>query len=443
MGPAHATSGSGDRGVRYVALHSSRDSRPARIAHRLGDVNSRWRAVAEAAGLTSPDGSTRPTIFAEMTALAAATGAANLGQGFPDADGPEWIREAAVAAVRNGANQYPPGRGIPALREAVAAHEQRHYGLTFDPDQEILITAGATEAIAAAILALVGHGDEVLTIEPFYDSYAASIAMAGATHVTVPLLAGPDGFRLDAEALAERVTERTRLILVNTPHNPTGTVLTRTELELIAAAATRVNAVVVTDEVYEHLTFDGQVHTPLATLPGMAERTLTISSAGKTFSLTGWKIGWVCGPAPLIEALLAVKQYLTYSGGAPFQPAIARALIEGDADIVELRDSLSRRRDLLITGLRSSGFDVIVPGGTYFVCADATPFLSDEVPDGAAFARALPHLAGVACVPISAFCRAGSDTADALSPWVRFTFVKDTSTLEEAVARLQSLVTPA
>ena len=373
-----------------------------------------------------------------MSALAAATGAANLGPGFPDADGPEWIREAAITAVREGANQYPPGRGIPALRAAVAAHQLRHYGMTFDPDSEILITAGATEAIASAILALAGPGDEVLTIEPFYDSYAAGIAMAGATHVTVPLVPGADGFRLDVEALAERVTERTRLILVNTPHNPTGTVLTRAELARVAEAATRVDAIVITDEVYEHLTFDGQVHTPLAILPGMAERTLTISSAGKTFSLTGWKVGWVCGPAALIEALLAVKQYLTYSGGAPFQPAIARALVEGDTDIAELRDSLSTRRDLLITGLRSSGFDVIVPGGTYFVCADATPFLSAEIPDGSAFARALPALAGVACVPISAFCREGSDAAASLSSWVRFTFVKDSSTLEEAVSRLQA-----
>ena len=374
-----------------------------------------------------------------MTALAAATGAANLGQGFPDADGPEWIRDAAIAAIREGANQYPPGRGIPALREAVAAHQLRHYGLRVDPDREVLITAGATEAIAAAILALAGPGDEVLTIEPFYDSYAAGIAMAGATHVTVPLVPGPDGFRLDLEALAERVTERTRVILINTPHNPTGTVLSRAELDAIVAAAVRADAVVVTDEVYEHLTFDGLAHTPLAGLPGMAERTLTISSAGKTFSLTGWKVGWVCGPAALIEALLAVKQYLTYSGGAPFQPAIARALVDGDADIAELRDSLAARRDLLITGLRDAGFDLVVPGGTYFVCADARPFLTDAMPDGAAFARALPELAGVACVPVSAFCREGSDAATALASWVRFTFVKDRETLDAAVSRLQSL----
>lgn len=443
--------------------------------------------MSEAAGLIAPDGSIRPTIFAEMTALAHETGAANLGQGFPDSDGPEWIREAAVQAVRDGANQYPPGRGIPALRAAVAAHQRRHYGLDPDPDREVLVTAGATEALAAAILALAGPGDEVVTLEPFYDSYAASIAMAGATHVTVPLLPGPDGFRIDLSALDAAVGERTRVILVNTPHNPTGTVLSASELQRIAATAVRADAVVVTDEVYEHLTFDGIAHTPIATLPGMAERTLTVSSAGKTFSLTGWKIGWVAGPAELIEAVLAVKQYLTYSGGAPFQPAIARALAGGDdggdRDIAELRDSLARRRDLLTAGLRDAGFEVVVPNGTYFVCADAAPLIggaaggpaghparrersersrrnhthgfcdcaqndrlrsaqNDEhraAVDGATFARALPECAGVACVPVSAFCRAGSATAEALSSWVRFTFVKDEQTLRTAIDRLRAL----
>lgn len=374
-----------------------------------------------------------------MTALAQATGAANLGQGFPDADGPEWVREAAIDAIRDGANQYPPGRGIPELREAVAAHQLRHYGITLDPATEILVTAGATEALAAAVLALAGPGDEIVTLEPFYDAHAAIIAMAGATHVTVPLVPDPTGFRLDHTALAAAVTERTRLILVNTPHNPTGTVLTDDELAAIAAAATRVGATVITDEVYEHLTFDGRTHHPIATLPGMAERTLTISSAGKTFSLTGWKIGWVSGPAELIEAVLAVKQFLTYSGGAPFQPAIARALTEGDTDVAELRDSLAERRDLLVSGLRRAGFDLVVPEGTYFVCADAAPFLTPELPDAAAFARDLPGRLGVACVPVSAFCAAGSPTATALASWVRFTFVKDVDTLRTAITRLQRL----
>lgn len=399
--------------------------------------------MSDAAGLIAPDGSIRPTIFAEMTALAHATGAANLGQGFPDSDGPEWIREAAVQAVRDGANQYPPGRGIAALRAAVAEHQRRHYGLDPDPEREVLVTAGATEALTAAILALAGPGDEVVTLEPFYDSYAACIAMAGATHVTVPLVPGPGGFRVDLAALDAAVGERTRVILVNTPHNPTGTVLSTTELERIAAAAERADAVVVTDEVYEHLVFDGVAHMPIAALPDMAERTLTISSAGKTFSLTGWKIGWVTGPAELIEAVLAVKQYLTYSGGAPFQPAIARALAGGadggDRDIAELRRSLARRRDLLVSGLRDAGFEVVVPNGTYFVCADAAPFLTADLPDGAAFARALPGMAGVACVPVSAFCRAGSATAESLASWVRFTFVKDEETLRTAIDRLQAL----
>lgn len=391
-----------------------------------------------AAGLASGDGTVRPTIFAEMSALAAATGSANLGQGFPDEDGPAWIREAAVDAIRAGENQYPPGRGIQRLREAIAGHQSRHYGIDLDPDTEVLVTAGATEALTAAILALAGPGDEVVTLEPFYDSHAAAIAMAGATHVTVPLVPSGGGFAVDRAVLSAAVTPHTKLILVNSPHNPTGTVLTREELSDIAAAAVAADAIVITDEVYEHLVFDGASHIPIATLPGMRERTLTISSAGKTFSLTGWKVGWVAGPAHLIEAVLAVKQFLTYSGGAPFQPAIASALTDGDADIAELRETLDARRELLLASLTRAGFTSVRPQGTYFVCADATPFLTDAVPDGAAFARWLPAHAGVACVPLSAFCRAGSETADALSNWVRFTFVKDDATLATAIERLET-----
>ena len=374
-----------------------------------------------------------------MTALAQRTGATNLGQGFPDADGPEWIRDIAAQAIRDGANQYPPGRGIAPLRVAIAAHQARHYGLEVDPETEVLVTAGATEAITSAVLALAGPGDEVATIEPFYDSHAASIALAGATHTTVPLIPSADGFRLDLAALDTVIGERTRLIIVNTPHNPTGTVLERHELEAIAAAATRVGAIVIADEVYEHLVFDGRRHLPIASLPGMRERTISISSAGKTFSLTGWKIGWATGPAELIEALLSVKQFLTYSGGAPFQPAIAAALVRGDDDIAELRDSLASRRDLLREGLAAAGLSTTAPCGTYFVCADATPFLTPEMPDGAAFARALPELAGVACVPVSAFCIEGSAAAQALAPWVRFTFVKDEATIRTAIERLAAL----
>ena len=378
-----------------------------------------------------------------MSALAAQTNSANLGQGFPDEDGPEWIREAAIEAIRAGVNQYAPGRGSLDLRQAIAAHQARHYGLTLDPESEVLVTTGATEAIAAALLALAGPGDEVVTLEPFYDSHAACIAMAGATHVTVPLVPRGGGFRLDVDALRQAVGPRTRVILVNTPHNPTGTVLNLAELEAVAAAARAVDAIVVTDEVYEHLVFDGARHVPIASLPGMRERTLTISSSGKTFSLTGWKIGWVAGPAPLIDALLAVKQFLTFTSGAPFQRAIARALgtgkAGGDADINALRDTLSYRRDLLMDGLAAAGFKTVRPDGTYFVCADASPFLSAEVADGAAFARWLPGAIGVACVPLSAFCRAGSPTAHALANWVRFTFVKREDTLRTAIDRLAGL----
>ena len=378
-----------------------------------------------------------------MSALAAQTNSANLGQGFPDEDGPEWIREAAIEAIRAGVNQYAPGRGSLDLRQAIAAHQARHYGLTLDPESEVLVTTGATEAIAAALLALAGPGDEVVTLEPFYDSHAACIAMAGATHVTVPLVPRGGGFRLDVDALRQAVGPRTRVILVNTPHNPTGTVLNLAELEAVAAAARAVDAIVVTDEVYEHLVFDGARHVPIASLPGMRERTLTISSSGKTFSLTGWKIGWVAGPAPLIDALLAVKQFLTFTSGAPFQRAIARALgtgkAGGDADINALRDTLSYRRGLLMDGLAAAGFKTVRPDGTYFVCADASPFLSAEVADGAAFARWLPGAIGVACVPLSAFCRAGSPTAHALTNWVRFTFVKREDTLRTAIDRLAGL----
>jgi N-succinyldiaminopimelate aminotransferase len=402
-------------------------------------VIERWREVAAATGLLSKDGSAKPTIFAEMSALAARTGAANLGQGFPDEDGPEWIREVAVAAIRDGENQYPPGLGIASLRSAVAEHQRRRYGIELDPQTEVLITAGATEALTAAILGLVGPGDEVLTLEPFYDSHAAAIAMAGARHVTVPLVPAPSGFRLDLDALRTAITPSTRLILVNTPHNPTGTVLSRDELQAIADEAQRVDAVVLTDEVYERLTFDGAEHVPIATLPGMRERTLTVSSAGKTFSLTGWKVGWISGPARLVTATLAIKQFLTYSGGAPFQPAIARALVEGEADIEALRTSLDARRELLIEGLQQAGFETLRPAGTYFVCADASPFLTAEMPDGAAFARALPELAGVACVPLVAFCQKGSPTAEGLANWVRFTFVKDEATIRTAIERLRVL----
>lgn len=406
-------------------------------------MTKRWQEVAIATGLADTDGTARPTIFEEMSVLAVATGSANLGQGFPDEDGPEWVREIAVEAIRNGGNQYAPGRGTPDLRRAVATHQERHYGLTFDPDSEVFAAAGATEAITTIMLALAQPGDEVLTLEPFYDSHAAAIAMAGATHTTAPLVPHEDGFRLDIEAMRKTVTPRTRIILVNTPHNPTGTVLSRDELAAIAEEAQRVDAIVVSDEVYEHLTFDGAKHIPIASLPGMRDRTLTVSSAGKTFSLTGWKIGWVTGPAHLVDAALAIKQFLTYTNGAPFQPAIAAALESGDGDVAELRDKLAGRKERLITGLQDAGFTTASPAGTYFVCADASAFLTDEVPDGAAFARWLPENIGVACIPVPAFCREGSPTAKFLKNWVRFTFVKDDATLDLALERLTKLTKPA
>lgn len=403
----------------------------------------RWQLTSAATGLMASDGSITPTIFAEMSALAQRTGAANLGQGFPDEDGPEWVRKLAANSILDGHNQYPPGRGIEDLRAAIAESQQRHYGISLDPETEVLVTAGATEALTAAILAFAGEDDDVVTLEPFYDSHAAAIAMAGARHVTVPLVAATNGFAVDLDALERVVTDRTRLIIVNTPHNPTGTVLSDAELSAIAAAAERADALIVTDEVYEHLVFDGVKHRPIATLPGMRERTITISSAGKTYSLTGWKIGWATGPAHLIEAVLSIKQFLTYSGGAPFQPAIAEALRRGNADILALRASLSERRNLLIDGLERAGFTTVTPAGTYFVCADASPFLTDTVADGAAFARALPERAGVVCVPVSAFCHEGSEVAESLKNWVRFTFVKDVPTLERGIAGLMKLRLPA
>ncbi|HEY9410237.1 MAG TPA: pyridoxal phosphate-dependent aminotransferase [Jiangellaceae bacterium] len=379
------------------------------------------------------------TIFAEITALATRTGAINLGQGFPDTDGPTTLLDAAVAAIRGGANQYPPGPGVPELRTAVADHQRRFYGLEVDPETEVLVTAGATEAIAAAVLALCEPGDEVVTFEPYYDSYAASIALAGAQRRTVPLRVpeGPDGpdqreFGFDEARLRAAFGPRTRLVLVNTPHNPTGKVFTRAELELIGALAAEHGAVVVTDEVYEHQVYDDRVHVPMATLPGMAEHTLTISSAGKTFSVTGWKIGWVHGPAPLVAAVRAVKQFLTFVSGGPFQPAVAGALGLGDEFYLGLVAELQRKRDLLAAGLDAAGFEVFTPGGTYFVVADARGLGFD---DGVDLCRRLPELAGVAAVPVSVF----TDDKEASRSLVRFAFCKRDEVLGEAAERLGRL----
>ncbi|UFU05110.1 aminotransferase class I/II-fold pyridoxal phosphate-dependent enzyme [Ruania halotolerans] len=415
-----------------------------------GHTQQPWQRVAHAAGLLAADGTTRATIFAEMTALATKTGAVNLGQGFPDSDGPRAVTDAAAAAIRDGINQYPPGPGIPELRQAIAAHQERHYDISLDPDRQVLVTTGATEAIAAALLALASPGDDVLTLEPYYDSYAAVIALTGARHTRAPLVPGPTGFRLDLTALRRAVNDRTRVILLNTPHNPTGAVLSAAELAEVARLAQVHDAVVVTDEVYEHLTYDDVPHLPIATMPGAAARTLTISSAGKSFSVTGWKIGWISGPAELIEAVRTVKQFLTYTSGAPFQPAVALALgletsDSPDADwLPTLRRSLAHRRDQLTDGLRHAGLAPVPAAGTYFVMADAQPLLAGPlagagITTAEELCRRLPELAGVVAVPATAFTTAGSPSTDALRTWVRFTFVKSEATIAEALRRLQTL----
>jgi N-succinyldiaminopimelate aminotransferase len=374
------------------------------------------------------------TIFAEMTALAIRTGSVNLGQGFPDTDGPPEMLASAQRAIGSGVNQYPPGPGVPELRRAVADQRRRDYGLEHDPDTEVLITVGATEGIAAALLALVEPGDEVVLVEPYYDSYAACVAMSGARRRSVPLRPNPDTgrFELDVRALRAAVGPRTRALLINTPHNPTGTVFTDAELAAVAALAVERDLLVITDEVYEHLLFDGLVHRPLATYPGMAARTLSVSSAGKTFSVTGWKIGWVCGPAELVAAVRAAKQFLTFVGGAPFQPAVAYALANEMDWVAKLRDDLQAKRDRLSEGLVDAGFGVYRSEGTYFICTDVRGLGYD---DGIEFCRALPQRVGVVAVPVQVF-------VDDPAPWrhlVRFAFCKRDEVLDEAVGRLRRL----
>ncbi|MGW0281677.1 pyridoxal phosphate-dependent aminotransferase [Streptomyces sp. NPDC003236] len=371
------------------------------------------------------------TIFAEMSALAVSTGAINLGQGFPDTDGPEEIREAAVRALRDGrGNQYPPGPGVPELRTAIAAHQLRHYGLSYDPDTEVLVTAGATEAIAASLLALLEPGDEVVALEPYYDSYAASIAMAGGRRVPVTLRPHDGAFRLDLDELRAAVTDRTRLLLINTPHNPTGAVLTRAELAAVAELAVERDLLVVTDEVYEHLVFDGAEHTPLASFPGMRERTVTIGSAGKTYSFTGWKVGWVTGAAELVTAVRSAKQFLTYVSSGPFQYAVAEALALPDPYFEEFRAGMQAKRDLLAAGLTEAGFEVFRSAGTYFITTDIRP-LGES--DGFTFCRSLPERAGVVAIPNAVFY----DHREAGAPFVRFAFCKRTEVLTDAAERLR------
>ena len=373
-----------------------------------------------------------PTIFSTMSALAARTGAVNLGQGFPDVDGPPEVIAAAVTALESGANQYAPGPGVPALRQAIARHQQRHYGIELDPDREVVVTTGCTEGVAAALLGLVDPGDEVVVLEPYYDSYVAMIQIAGGGRRPVTLRA-PD-FRLDADELRAAIGPRTRFILLNSPHNPTGTVLTRSELQRVADLAIEHDLVVITDEVYEHLTFsdDGthHEHVPIATLPGMWERTLSLSSAGKSYSVTGWKVGWATGPAELVAALLSAKQWLTFTSGAPLQPAIAVALDDEPAWPRALARDLQARRDLLCDGLASLGLGVRRPEGTYFALTDIS---SLGWQDGMEFCLALPERAGVVAIPTQPFhdSRAGDQL-------VRWAFCKETSVVEEALSRLSA-----
>jgi N-succinyldiaminopimelate aminotransferase len=370
------------------------------------------------------------TIFAEMSALASDTGSVNLGQGFPDVDGPPEIAAAAAAAIMEGrGNQYPPGPGIPELRRAVAGHQRRWYGQDVDPDTEVLVTAGATEAIAAALIALMEPGDEAIAFEPYYDSYAACIAMAGGTRVPVTLR--PPGFRPDLDALRAAITPRTRLILLNSPHNPTGAVFSHAELAQIAAVACEHDLLVVSDEVYEHMVFEGE-HVPIGSLPGMRERTVTISSAAKTFSFTGWKIGWVTATPELVTAVRTVKQFLTYVTGGPFQYAVAEALALPDAYFASISADLRVKRDLLCSGLAGAGFEVYRPAGTFFVTTDIRGLGTQ---DGMDFCRELPRRAGVVAIPSSVFY----DDKEAGRTQVRFAFCKREDVLREALARLAGM----
>ncbi len=368
-----------------------------------------------------------PTIFTEMSALAMRTQSVNLGQGFPDVDGPPSVLARASEALASGRNQYAPGPGVPELRQAVARHQQRHYGLDLDPDTQVVVTTGCTEGIAGALLGLVDPGDEVLVLEPYYDSYTAMIQMAGGVRRPVTLR-WPD-FRLDLEGLrAAAASPRARFLLLNSPHNPAGTVLRPDELQAVAAVAVEHDLVVITDEVYEHLVYDGHAHVPIATLPGMFGRTLTLSSVGKSYSLTGWKVGWATGPAELVGAVLAAKQWLTFTSGAPLQPAVAFALDEEPAFPVELAADLQGRRDLLCAGLRDVGLDVRVPEGTYFATTDISAL---GWPDGDTFCRALPERAGVVAIPTQGFH--DSAAGDQL---VRWAFCKQPEVIEEGLARL-------
>lgn len=375
------------------------------------------------------------TIFAEMTALATEHDAINLGQGFPDTDGPAAMLEVARQAIADGLNQYPPGPGMPVLRQAIVADRAARYGISHDPNSEVLVTVGATEAISAAVLGLVEPGEEVLLIEPYYDSYAAAVALAGAVRRAVPLVRDGERYALDVDGLRAAITPNTKMLVVNSPHNPTGTVFTEAELLAVAELACEHDLLVLSDEVYEHLVFDGLTHTPLAALPGMYERTVTVSSAAKTFNVTGWKTGWACGPADLIDGVRSAKQFMSFVAGGPFQPAVAHALEHEQRWVQQMRNELQGKRDLLASALRGAGFGVYSGGGTYFLLADISAL---GTRDGIEFCRRLPRDVGVAGVPVSVF----TDHPEQWNHLVRFAFCKRDEILAEAVSRLGRLGVP-
>ena len=368
------------------------------------------------------------TVFGEMSALAVATGSVNLGQGFPDTDGPQMVKDAAVRAIQEGrGNQYPPAHGVPELRAAIAEHQRRFYGIELDPATDVVVATGASEAIAAALLALVDDGDEVVMFSPWFDLYAAAVSLAGGTRVEVPLTAG--AFRPDADALRAAVTPRTRVLLLNSPHNPTGSVLTRDELAAIAEVVEEHDLWVISDEAYEHLVFSGSEHVPFCTLPGMAERTVTIGSAGKSLSMTGWKVGWATGPTDLVAAVRVPRQHLSFVSGGPFQWAVIEGLALPDDYWSSFRDGLEQQRDLLCTGLADLGFPTTVPQGTYFATTDVRPL---GYADGWAFCRDLPGRAGVVAIPHEVF----HDDPETGKPFVRWAFCKRPEVLREALDRL-------
>ena len=409
----------------------------SRVAGRSAPTRTLGTVVAPTDVISSRLAGFGTTIFAEMSALAVETGAINLGQGFPDTDGPREVLDAAIESINGGLNQYPPLPGMPVLREAIAAHQQRFYDIELDPATEIVVTAGATEALAGALLGMLDAGDEVIVFEPMYDSYRAGIAMADAR--AVPVLLAPDAngnYVFDPAELRAAVSSRTKLVLLNTPHNPTGKVFTRDELQLIADVVVEHDLIAVTDEVYEHLAFDGRTHVPLSTLPGMAERTLTISSGGKTFHTTGWKIGWMSGPAPLVAAARTAKQFLTFVNGAPFQPAMAVGLGLPDSYFAGLRAGLQAMRDRLVEALDSVGFITYTPEASYFVTADIRPL--DPSGNGVDFCRQLPHRCGVVAIPNEVFYARPEHGRH----MVRFAFCKQMQVIEAAADALTKGFSP-